>query len=108
MAEKEVNVKVRLRTDGAANWFKTNPVLLRGEIGIEEDTGKIKAGDGVTKWRALPYLNTGQSRQEVLDCFFPVNSVKITASDVNPDAVTGGVWERLKTDGVLYYWVRTE
>ena len=27
-----------------------NPILLKGEIGIEIDTNKIKIGDGVKTW----------------------------------------------------------
>ena len=49
MAEKEVQVKLRLRSDSAANWLKANPVLLAGEIGIETDTGKMKVGNGQAK-----------------------------------------------------------
>ena len=49
MAEKEVQVKLRLRSDSATNWLKANPVLLAGEIGIEADTGKMKVGNGDRK-----------------------------------------------------------
>lgn len=45
MAEKLINSKVQQRNDTAANWTLANPILLRGEIGIEYDTGKIKIGD---------------------------------------------------------------
>lgn len=107
MAEKEVQVKLRLRTDSAANWLKANPVLLGGEIGIEGDTGKMKVGDGKSTWRILPYLITGMSQREILDCFCPVDSVKITSTDVNPGDAVGGVWERMAAENTaLYYWVR--
>ena len=49
MAEKLINSKVQQRNDTAANWTLANPILLRGEIGIEYDTGKIKIGDGSSK-----------------------------------------------------------
>ncbi len=107
MAEKEVQVKLRLRTDTAAKWLKANPVLLSGEIGIEGDTGKMKVGDGKTKWRVLPYLITGMSQKEILDCFFPVDSVKITATNANPGDTVGGVWEQTTAeDTALFIWVR--
>ena len=109
MAEKEVNAKLRLRSDSAANWLKVNPILLGGEVGIESDTGKMKVGNGATKWRVLPYLITGMNQTEILDCFFPVDSVKITATDVNPGNVVGGVWERVDAENTaLFYWVRKE
>ncbi len=107
MAEKEVQVKLCLRTDSSGNWLKANPVLLGGEIGIEGDTGKMKVGDGLTTWRVLPYLITGMSQKEILDCFYPVNSVKITADNANPGESIGGVWEQTTAaDAALYYWVR--
>jgi hypothetical protein len=34
-----------------------NPVLDKGEIGMEIDTGKFKIGDGTTKWVSLVYGN---------------------------------------------------
>ena len=52
MAEKEVNVKVRLRTDSAVNWLNVNPVLLKGEIGVVSASSHV---DQV--WLALsPFL----------------------------------------------------
>ena len=44
--------RIVLRQDTAANWTKYNPLLLNGEFGFEEDTDKLKLGDGVHKWRA--------------------------------------------------------
>lgn len=34
---------------------KENPVLLKGEIGYEEETGKYKIGDGLSAWNDLDY-----------------------------------------------------
>ena len=34
-----------------------NPVLAKGQFGIESDTGKFKIGNGSNKWRQLPYAN---------------------------------------------------
>lgn len=39
----------------ADTWTSANPLLQKGEIGIETDTYKMKAGDGVTYWNDLPY-----------------------------------------------------
>ena len=51
--------RIVLRQDTAANWTKYNPLLLNGEFGFEEDTDKLKLGDGVHKWRDLPYWIPG-------------------------------------------------
>ena len=39
----------------AALWTAQNPILQRGEIGIEQDTDKFKIGNGVDRWNTLPY-----------------------------------------------------
>ena len=56
MAEKTINTRIQLRNDLAATWNSENPVLKKGEIGIEIDTRKMKVGDGTTAWRALSYM----------------------------------------------------
>lgn len=39
----------------AAQWTAGNYLLRSGELGIESDTGKQKAGDG-RKWNVTPYF----------------------------------------------------
>ena len=56
MAEKTINTRIQLRNDLAATWNSKNPVLKKGEIGIEIDTRKMKVGDGTTDWNALSYM----------------------------------------------------
>lgn len=51
--------KIQLRRDSSANWTSVNPILSQGEPGYENDTGKIKYGDGVTAWSSLPYASGG-------------------------------------------------
>lgn len=38
-----------------AEWERLNPVLRDSEPGFESDTGKLKIGDGTTRWNALSY-----------------------------------------------------
>lgn len=52
-----LSTKIALRNDTAANWETQNPVLLKGEMGVETDTRLLKVGDGSTTWVNLPYLN---------------------------------------------------
>ena len=56
MAEKTIKTRIQLRNDLAATWNSKNPVLLKGEMGVETDTRKIKIGDGTTAWNALSYV----------------------------------------------------
>ena len=48
--------RFEIRRDSAAGWLAVNPVLLAGEPGFEEDTGKHKIGDGATAWSGLSYF----------------------------------------------------
>lgn len=48
---------IQFKRGTAATFHTLNPVLLKGEPGLETDTNKVKFGDGVTAWRDLPYLN---------------------------------------------------
>lgn len=43
--------------DTFINWQNANPVLGAGQIGIENDTGRLKWGDGRTAWNNLAYRN---------------------------------------------------
>lgn len=50
-----LNIRIQLRNDTAENWTAQNPVLLKGEMGVEIDTGKTKIGNGTDKWETLKY-----------------------------------------------------
>lgn len=55
MANKTLNIRIQLRNDTAENWNTQNPVLLKGEMGVETDTGKTKIGNGTAHWKDLKY-----------------------------------------------------
>lgn len=57
MALNYLKARLKNRIDTASNWENANPTLLKGEIGIESDTGYVKAGDGSTAWNNLGYLS---------------------------------------------------
>lgn len=48
-------ITIKLRRGTAAQWTAQNPVLAEGEVGLETDTRKFKAGDGTTAWTGLQY-----------------------------------------------------
>lgn len=65
MSEQTLKVKtLYLRNDTAATWVEKNPVLAKGEPGVEVDTGKFKLGDGVTSWVGLHYAGVLVSASE--------------------------------------------
>ena len=56
--------RIQMRNDTLTNWRTENPILLKGEMGMETDTGNCKVGDGLTTWNSLPYAfcrNTNRS-----------------------------------------------
>lgn len=55
MADRTLNIRIQLRNDTAANWTTKNPLLLKGEMGVEIDTGKTKIGNGIDNWTTLKY-----------------------------------------------------
>ena len=65
MATKTLNTKIQLRNGTAAEWTAKNPVLLKGEMGVETDTHKIKVGDGSTQWSELAYC--GADTNDILN-----------------------------------------
>lgn len=50
-----LNIRIQLRNDTAENWTLKNPLLLKGEMGVETDTGKTKIGNGNDHWTTLKY-----------------------------------------------------
>ena len=55
MANKTLNIRIQLRNDTAEKWNSENPLLLKGEMGVETDTGKTKIGNGIDHWKTLKY-----------------------------------------------------
>ena len=74
MSTKILNARTQLRNDTAANWVTEEPVLAKGEMGIEIDTAKFKIGDGIKTWSELGY-----------------SGVLVTASTINGNIVIDGV-----------------
>lgn len=55
-----IKYRFRCRRRTAAEWTTVNEVLLDSEIGLEEDTGLGKIGDGSTAWNDLLYTIVGR------------------------------------------------
>lgn len=50
---------IQIRRDTASAWTTANPTLAAGELALETDTLKLKAGDGSTAWTSLAYYTLG-------------------------------------------------
>lgn len=110
MADRAIDIKLCLRADTTGNWLNANPVLLRAEIGLEEDSGKIKIGDGKTTWADLPYFAVGMTKEQILETFFPINTIRVVVDGENPANSLGGEWEERNEEELttLKYWVRVK
>ena len=53
--------------DSSVQWTTNDPVLDVLTVGIEKDTGFFKIGNGVQKWRLLPYVVTLGNKAVILD-----------------------------------------
>ena len=69
MAEIKLNSKRTKRIDTSINWSDSNPVLLKGEIGLESDTNLFKIGDGVSDWSSLEYAISSLTNENIDQIF---------------------------------------
>lgn len=61
------------RIDTSDNWAAANPVLYKGERGIDSTECKEKVGDGVTAWNDLPWFG-GSGSAPAAEVWEPVFS----------------------------------
>ena len=54
----------------AALWAAQNPILQRGEIGIEQDTLRFKIGNGIDRWNNLDYVKGDTGPQGPVGPYF--------------------------------------
>lgn len=64
MATKTLSTRIVMRNDTAEIWTTKNPVLLKGEFGVETDTNKFKIGDGNKAWADLDYAGADEAAIE--------------------------------------------
>lgn len=61
---KQIPARIQHRSQTAETWRAINPILEKGEMGIEEDTRKFKFGNGSTAWNDLSYATGVESIPE--------------------------------------------
>lgn len=53
---QSIYATMQQRNAPSGTWIDENPVLQKGELGFETNTGRYKLGDGVKSWVDLPYV----------------------------------------------------
>lgn len=83
--EKTLKTRIKLLSFSAEEWNDKNPILLQGEIGIENDTNRFKFGDGSNNWKSLGYAGFDLSEIQALIDENEDNTYTVTASDEQDD-----------------------
>lgn len=86
MADKTLNIRIQLRNDTAENWTSANPVLRKGEMGVEIDTRKIKIGNGTDHWTTLEYSGVDEDTIKGIIDNNRNNFTEVTANEGETDA----------------------
>ena len=75
--------RIKIRRGTSSEWTSANPVLDLGELGLETDTKKLKAGTGSTAWNSLEYLtkNISEIESEIAAADAVVQSYSIQRSN---------------------------
>jgi hypothetical protein len=80
------NYRMQQRVDTFANWTVANPILASGEIAFVNDQNKMKVGDGVQSFNALPYItdniNTDNISEKTAGAGVTVDGVLFKDGDV--------------------------
>ena len=87
-----LSFQIQLRRGTSIQWLATNPILAEGEPAVETDTHKLKVGNGVDHWSALPYFPAGSGGSFNLTALSPLifDSNTNTLSLDEPSVVLDG------------------
>ena len=102
MATKTLKTKIIMRNDTAENWRTKNPILDKGEIGVESDTKKFKIGDNATAWNDLGYAGADEAAIENIIAQNRDNLYKYTRTDASQsdsDAIAAALGGNIAVQG---------
>ena len=102
MATKTLKTKIIMRNDTAENWRTKNPILDKGEIGVESDTKKFKIGDNATAWNDLGYAGADEAAIENIIAQNRDNLYKYTRTDASQsdsDAIAAALGGNVAVQG---------
>ena len=102
MATKTLKTKIIMRNDTAEKWRIKNPILDKGEIGVESNTNKFKIGDNATAWNDLAYAGADQAAIENIIAQNRDSLYKYTRTDASQsdaDAIDAALGENTAVQG---------
>ena len=74
---------IQIKRGSSDEWTAANPILAIGELGLETDTNKLKAGNGLNRWDDLAYLTSDAAGDSIVTSVNTRNGdVILTALDV--------------------------
>lgn len=96
---------IQFKRGTASRWLEIDPILAVGEPGYETDSGRLKIGDGTTKWSELLYSDekavvSRNSRFE-FPSFGKLNTIYKDESAGTLYQYIDGQYKILGTEGVL-------
>jgi hypothetical protein len=100
---------MKSRNDTAANWTASNPILSKGELGLESDTNQFKFGDGVKTWTALTYAGGGSGAVPTDILRLSTPGIVVYQADntlVGAAFVMAGFYQRTASGWVFPYWLQ--
>jgi hypothetical protein len=96
--------RITLRRGQSADWTTANPVLSRGEVGIEIDTKKFRIGDGTAAWNSLPYYQDAATilGEELSENFNTLK--KLSAAVIPVGGLTGEFLKKISGTSYNVEW----
>ena len=87
---RKEKIRIQHKGDTQADW-NPNYILMRREIGIETDTGKMKIGNGVSPWSKLPYTKVdGFTTPQMLNVYLDSEQSALIGN--GNELANAGVW----------------
>ena len=114
MAEITYNdVRILIRNDTTQNWTSENPVLMKGELGIEKlanGSYMMKVGDGTSQWSSLKYVGSPVEVKTVAptttDSNYNIGTMWVNTTDdkayiIYDNTASAAIWKQIVTPDEL-------
>lgn len=100
------NARIQLLIDTTSNWQTANPILLKGEIGLEiKANGNIgiKVGNGTTSWNLLAYMSLTPAEITTIQAELQAEiDAIVIGSTAEADAAAEVAQARVNASGATY------